>query len=904
MTNQLWRFTDTTGTFTFPDADQYNTLYFPLANDAEFISSITPLGKGDIKISQNHFLMQPVTRDDLHNLKSGRNFWIYAPDGTVWSALGVSQFRRKEQVTVDAGILWHRISRECPETGLRAEIINFVPVSGEPVELMSVTITNCSDGARTITPTGVIPIFGRSADNLRDHRHVTSLLHRVHVAKQGVIVQPAMSFDERGHKINHHAYAVFGCEADGTLPRGCFPTLESFIGDNGCFEAPQAVLRNLEPARKTLRTHQGKETVGALRFSLRTLAPGESATYVLMGMILEKPQQALTLFKTFNSKEKFDRALHKNTAVWRKRVDSIQVTTGLPLFDNWFRWVTLQPVLRKIFGCSFLPDFDYGRGGKGWRDLWQDCLSLIFINPDEIRDILVANFGGVRIDGTNATIITKKPGFFIADRNKISRVWMDHGVWPFFTLLLYIHQTGDYSVLFENRTYFYDRQLSRAKEIDHTWNPHYKHCKHLHTRAGKIYRGSVLEHILVQHLSAFFHVGAHNTIRLEDADWNDGLDMARDKGESVAFTCFYAGNLYQIIELLRELKKRRKTSLSIAKELLILLDRVNGAPVDYANPAAKQAVLARYLKAVRCRISGKKVSITIDRLINDLGAKWRAIAALVQKKEWIDIDRQHGFFNGYYDNLGKRVEGCSRAGVRMTLTGQVFPIISGIASLEQTRKTYKTVCRYLRDKHSGGFRLNTDFTQPQFHLGRAFAFTYGEKENGAVFSHMCIMFANALYRRGLAVEGYTVLHSLFQLATDTPAGKIYPCLPEYFNGENRGMYCYLTGSASWFVMTTLTEVFGIKGRYGDLYIEPKLVRAQFAHSSIISATCNFAGIHLNAAFHNPHKKEYGGYAIRTITMQPKTLVYDQPAPGCIVIARKALAQLSAREGLSIEIELN
>lgn len=35
--------------------------------------------------------------------------------------------------------------------------------------------------------TSAIPIYGRSADNLRDHRHVTSLLHRIRTTGRGVI---------------------------------------------------------------------------------------------------------------------------------------------------------------------------------------------------------------------------------------------------------------------------------------------------------------------------------------------------------------------------------------------------------------------------------------------------------------------------------------------------------------------------------------------------------------------------------------------------------------------------------------------------------------------------------------------------------------------------------------------
>jgi cellobiose phosphorylase len=53
-----------------------------------------------------------------------------------------------------------------------------------------------------------------------------------------------------------------------------------------------------------------------------------------------------------------------------------------------------------------------------------------------------------------------------------------------------------------------------------------------------VYKGTLLEHILVQHLTCFHNVGDHNNIRLEDGDWNDLFDMARARGESVAFSAF------------------------------------------------------------------------------------------------------------------------------------------------------------------------------------------------------------------------------------------------------------------------------------------------------------------------------------------------------------------------------
>src|SRR5688572_29026067 len=106
---------------------------------------------------------------------------------------------------------------------------------------------------------------------------------------------------------------------------------------------------------------------------------------------------------------------------------------------------------------------------------------------------------------------------------------MDHGVWPYLTLELYMHQTGDLGILFENAHYFRDRQMWRASRKDETWN---EDCERvLKTRQGKTASGSLFEHMLAQHLVQFFNVGEHNQIRLENADWNDGLDMAYERGE-------------------------------------------------------------------------------------------------------------------------------------------------------------------------------------------------------------------------------------------------------------------------------------------------------------------------------------------------------------------------------------
>ncbi|MFK4170448.1 hypothetical protein [Paenibacillus lautus] len=145
---------------------------------------------------------------------------------------------------------------------------------------------------------------------------------------------------------------------------------------------------------------------------------------------------------------------------------------------------------------------------------------------------------------------------------------------------------------------------------------------------------------------------------------------------------------------------------------------------------------------------------------------------------------------GYYNNDGARVEGDHSLGVRMTLTGQVFAVMGGIADDEQVGHITKSVDRYLKDPNIG-YRLNSNFGEIQQNLGRAFGFAFGHKENGAM--HMSVMYANALYKRGFVREGYEVLRSIYDLSQDFERNRMYPGIPEYINEKGRGMYPILPG---------------------------------------------------------------------------------------------------------------
>lgn len=855
------RFLDDNGTFTLSNPENVSGLYFPLAGETGLKSAVTPGLGGDCKLDQGTFLLEPVSIEDLHASRSTRNFWCVTEEG-CWSAAGASAEQEAARFTpaqdesaLTAGLMWQTVCRESKRFGLRAEITSFVPVR-ENVEIMEVKLTNTGSTPRTLTCVAAIPIYGRSADNVRDHRNVTSMLHRIWTTERGVLVKPSMSFDEKGHRENHKIYYVLGSAGDGTAPEAFYPTVEGFLGEGGTFLHPRAIFEGAEgvPAGRSV---DGREAMGGVRFPEVTLEPGQSAAYIVLLGVAEDQAEADRVRSAFRTSEQVEKALAETGAHWQERVN-VRYHTGNPDFDRWMRWVSFQPFLRRLYGCSFLPHHDYGRGGRGWRDLWQDCLSLLLMDPDGVGEMMKANFGGVRVDGTNATIIGDGAGNFIADRNGIARVWMDHALWPLMTARLYIDQTGDLDILLESAPYFKDPQAMRGTQIDPLWDEAYGNRQR--TQAGAVYMGSVLEHLLIQHLAAFYEVGAHNIFRLRGADWNDALDMAAENGESVAFTCAYAGNLLDLAELLRKLAERQD-KVELLAELRELLE---GGPEVYEDISAKTAALERYARRCIHQVSGRTVSVSLTALAENLEGKARWLMEHIRRQEWIR-DGADGWFNSYYDDHGRPLEGITEQGVRMMLTGQVFAIMSGTATQEQVGAITRSADRYLYKKEAGGYRLNTDFHELKPDMGRMFGFAYGEKENGAVFSHMTVMYANALYRRGFVREGYRALRALAETAMDFSTGKIFPGIPEYFNAGGRGMYHYLTGAASWYMLTVITQVFGVHGEGGDLVIEPRLVREQFDGTGEASIDFPFAGKGFHVVIVNRLGKDFGAYsAVRRV----------------------------------------
>lgn len=865
-----YKLTDTE--FHLDNPQDLSGLYMPLVNE-KVMSCITPDGHGDNKISQDCFFLEPVSIENLHSSMSTRNFWcIFDSPEEPWSAFGYSVWQQakrhthkedelRDHISLAAGPYWQEIKCTQPD-GFEAAVLSFCPVGNEGVELMTVTLRNGSDEAKTFTPVAAVPVYARGADHIRDHRHVTSLLNRIRVTPDGVVVTPSMAFDERGHHKNDISYGVYARGEFGEKPVGAVPTVEDYIGNGGNFLMPGAIFEEGGHLSKCGDTFDGCEAMGALWFDKMTLEPGESHSYVV---VLSYNDEGLSYLDF----EKAGRAFEEMKIYWNNQ-KIITCHTGQKDFDTWMAWVSLQPHLRRIYGCSFLPHHDYGRGGRGWRDLWQDCLSLILIKPEMVRNDLKNFFAGVRVDGTNATIIGSKPGEFVADRNSIVRVWMDHAYWPFRTVGLYLEQTGDYAFLFETQPYFRDKIMNRGGKIDENYIDDGKN--RLLTKSGNIYQGTLLEHILLQHLAQFYDVGEHNHMRLHGADWNDALDMAAKRGESVAFTAAYSGNFKEMASLCRLIKDRQGVkSVRIFKELARLLEADRSL---YEDVEKKNALLLDFCNESCECISGEQTDVDIDVLADTLESMGQWIGGHIRAMEFVHDNEGESWFNGYYNNHGEQAEGMKNGEARMMLTGQVFTILSGTAADEQVEKISRAAEKYLYKEAVGGYCLNTDFKENNMDMGRMFGFAYGHKENGAVFCHMSVMYAYALYSRGFVEEGYKALAALYHKAVDFETSCMYPGIPEYFTPRGQGVYSYLTGAGSWMVLTVLTQMYGVRGKEGNLLLNPKLLAKQFDSEGLAGVRLSFAGKLLEICYENKKHKEIGDYDVEEIFVNGRQYFYE------------------------------
>ncbi len=794
--------------------------YFPMFNTKGMRSSITPFFGGDVKLDYHHYALEPTTEVDLYNNIFSRNV-IFDIDGKLYFLNGQTALQQHDHLVYETDLLFQKVIRTSNRFSI--ETRSYVALN-ENIEAHEIIFTNTSKKAFSLKVTTAIPIYARSADNLRDHRQVTSLLNRIEVVNQGILVKPTLSFDERGHVENETVYGVFA-RSEQLAIAGYIPTLDDFI-DGGSLHFPKGLTHTVQEGSHS----EGYEAIGAIQFEKVLINPGESIKVYLNIGIHQDQKEAIKAHRSYLNADQFQKGLEASSAFFKNYTNGLKFAFADEKTSNQLSWVVLQPMLRRYFGNSYLPHHDYGHGGRGWRDLWQDLLALIMMNDSSVYDLLYNNFQGIRIDGSNATIIGDQPGEFKADRNMITRVWSDHGAWPLLTTKMYMDETGDLEFLLKKQNYFTDQFTHYTKQTRK--KPESTILKDVR---NEVYRGTILEHLLLQNLVGHHNIGDHGFVKLEDADWNDGMDMAHHQGETIAFTHMYANNLRVLAELIRQLPT---SNIVLFEEMLMLLEA--------------HADLEAFFDQV-ADFKGDRIWINQVELANKLDQLAKERISLLNKEAYFNDQYQ-----SYFDDEGKNPD----QGNTINLTGQAIALLSQTPLKKQAKRIAMKTKSMLFEKQVGGYHLNSDYHKVLTRMGRAYGFAYGHKENGAVFSHMVIMYAYGLYQYNLVNLGREAAITLL-LQAQNPKSKVWLGIPEYFTEKGIGMYPYLTGSASWLLKLMRTEVFGLSMNLGTLTLNPKLRKYDFIDGKASITTYLFKQKR-TITYINPNGLDYEKYQIDKI----------------------------------------
>lgn len=313
---------------------------------------------------------------------------------------------------------------------------------------------------------------------------------------------------------------------------------EAFIGPYGGFHAPAVVVAGACTGSEGFSDN----TCGAMQSDL-SLAPGESACLLVLLGIGKAEDAGVRIRQEFGSDAACEREFLRLKAHWHGLLDTLQVRTPDPDFDNMVNvWGAYNALMTFEWSrsCSLVYTGDQ-RDGYGFRDTVQDCLGVISMLPNEVCDRLLLMLSAQDSSGGAQPEVrpwAHCPGQMPA--TPASRYRSDDCLWFFNAIPAYVEETGD--------TGFYERVVPYADTGE----------------------ASVLGHLRRAIEFNLERRGEHGLPCGLSADWNDCLKLGY-RGESV----FVAFQLRFALKTYREICGRMgdATEQAWAHSQLAILDR-------------------------------------------------------------------------------------------------------------------------------------------------------------------------------------------------------------------------------------------------------------------------------------------------------------------------------------------
>ncbi len=421
------------------------------------------------------------------------------------------------------------------ESELAQELTVFTPLE-EPLKLWSLKLENYSDKVKYLSLTYYVEwVLGTQREHTNPY-----ILTSYHNEHEYLSAKNLYTF----HFQNSTAF-MFSSEM-----------IIGYTGDRQEFLGPKGNL--LEPrgadAKLTNKTGVCYDSCGAIKVAI-ALQPKESKT-LLFGLGQSNNDQEIhKLRHKYKNITKAQEELDKVKKYWEETLGTIQVKTKDRAIDIMVNgWLIYQTISCRI---NARAAFYQCGGAYGYRDQLQDTLSLIFTNPNALRNQILIACSRQFEEGDVQH--WWHPPMGVGVRTRIS----DDLLWLPYATATYIKSTGDDSILQEKVPYLkgpilqeHEHEIMFTPQISDLSESVYEHCK----KTIQITR-----------------FGKHGLPLMGGGDWNDGMnEVGKDgQGESVWLGWFLYTLLGEFIpicfqmgerEYAKELEKKRDALIGNIEE--------------------------------------------------------------------------------------------------------------------------------------------------------------------------------------------------------------------------------------------------------------------------------------------------------------------------------------------------
>lgn len=416
-----------------------------------------------------------------------RLFYLRDRDtGEFWNVNGEPVWEKMEFFECRHGLGYTILTTQT--RGIRAQLRIFIPPGDDPVELWTLTLSNPGRKLRRLSVFCYNQIqfkFKWGFDSYGDMIFRSSLFSK----KDNAVVAT-----KHPHRRPHDHLTAF-LTAD--LPMVAFDgTRDAFVGLYQTLQKPEALLRG----SCSNTPGSADATIAAAQFNLE-LGGGEARECNLILGATDAEAKIGPIRKKYLGR--FELEFEKLKEAKAQMVQRNHVQTPDPHFD---RMVNIWIKQATSFGA------DWCRWGwNGFRDIVQHGFGVVTLYPERTREILREALRhqfsiGLALRGWNP--VDEKP-------------YSDSALWLVFTLIAYLKETGDFSLLEEVVPYYDGGSATVAEHVDQALN--------------------FLER----------NKGSHGLILIKYGDWNDSLTAVgrEGRGESVWLSQAYAEAMRQMAEL-------------------------------------------------------------------------------------------------------------------------------------------------------------------------------------------------------------------------------------------------------------------------------------------------------------------------------------------------------------------